>query len=178
MISTVLSKDSIWKKFEGKWQKEKGNPILDKGKRSDWNKTGAHGSSILKINDLFYWYYSGWCTKPTAPGKSLEMKNVRIGLAISKDGITWTKAKKNPVLGLGEKSSWDCEYVDDPCVIKNGSIFEMWYQGGFGKSGKENNIKIDHAISEDGIHWRRYPDKPVLEADQKWKECSNITFSA
>ena len=45
----------------------------------------------------------------------------------------------------------------------------MWYQGGFGKSGKENNIKIDHAISEDGIHWRRYPDKPVLEADQKWE---------
>ena len=61
----------------------------------------------------------------------------------------WEEHSGNPII--------DYEYIlddiiwNDPCVIKEGSIYKMWLSGGKGYG--INYVKIYAAVSDDGIAW-------------------------
>ena len=62
----------------------------------------------------------------------------------------WAKYAANPVL-IPTPGSWDADYVTTPRVIYDGTIYRMWYQGGF--SGVS---RIGYATSSDGINWVKH----------------------
>ena len=89
--------------------------------------------SVLKEEDTYRMWFS-W-----RPKKS-------IALVESKDGIEWTKPMI--VIGPNERTGWEDD-LNRPVVIKNGSLYQMWYTGqARGKSW------IGYATSKDGKAWR------------------------
>jgi outer membrane protein assembly factor BamB len=75
----------------------------------------------------------------------------------------WLEYAGNPVLIPGEKDAkalaeeWDGRAIGSMSVLKVGSTFHMYYEA-WGKG----TIQIGHAVSEDGVHWTKDPENPVL----------------
>ncbi len=81
----------------------------------------------------------------------------RIGYAISPDGRTWTRvagtAVGGSVLGPGPSGHFDSVGPAYMSVIKDGTIFKMWYAG-YGQNYIEG---IGYATSTNGTDWVRVP---------------------
>jgi len=95
---------------------------------------------ILKDENL----YKLWYTAYDARG------HWRIGYADSQDGIIFKNRRM--VLDVGAMGSLDAEHVHTPVVIKQGSIYTMFYAG-FG--GTPAAWRILRATSMDGLNWSR-----------------------
>ena len=130
------------------WTKFPGNPVIQMGSPGEWNGNGTSGASVLFIGGM----YRAWYTGTGFDGLS------RIGYATSVDGTSWTDFPGNPVLNISAPGNWDSERVGLPCVLLNGTEYEMWFTGydgtGYGRIG--------YATSPDGINWTRYAGNPVL----------------
>lgn len=83
-----------------------------------------------------------------------ERKTDSIITVFSKTGLYWEQ--KEVSLNPGESGTWE-EKVNRACVCKRGSIWYMWYTG-----QNANSSKIGVAISQDGIHFDKVHDNPVL----------------
>lgn len=87
------------------------------------------------------WYVSGveWVHK--------DFIRYNIKYAESKDGITW---ERDGLVCIDFKSHAE-HAIARPCVIKDGSLYKMWYSY---KVGTET-YRIGFAESEDGLTWER-----------------------
>ena len=72
-----------------------------------------------------------------------------------------TALHAQPVLSPGPPPSWDGQDVEPGSVIKDGSIYKIWYTGFDGK-----RYRIGYAFSKDGFKWERH-DEPVLKEGEK-----------
>ena len=80
--------------------------------------------------------------------------------------LDWTKYENNPILNLGEQGEWNDQYVGSPCVIFDGILYHMWFEG---VSNATNKYNIGYATSNDGIEWIPYENNPVFStSDGKW----------
>jgi len=73
----------------------------------------------------------------------------------------WVKDPGNPVLDMGRAGSWDDFHVAYPSVIFYDGTYQMWYGGYDG-----TQWQIGYATSNDGIHWAKYANNPVLHLGQ------------
>jgi predicted GH43/DUF377 family glycosyl hydrolase len=125
------------------WAKYSGNPVLG----------GDYGTcfdiSVLKESDTYRMWFS-WRPKAS------------IALVESKDGFHWSK----PVIVFApdKTSGWEND-VNRPVVIKQGGVYHMWYTG-----QTHDHSAIGHAISSDGVAWKRMSDRPVFSATQPWEK--------
>jgi len=71
-------------------------------------------------------------------------------VTLAPDPTSWTKYSGNPVLSTGSSGQWDDDCVQFSHVIKEGSLYKMWYAG-YGGSG--TSWKIGYATSTDCINW-------------------------
>lgn len=94
------------------------------------------------------WYTAG----PTVPGWGAE-----IGYAESEDGIAWQK-HTSQALSLGDPGTWDDRHISDPVVVRDGSLYRMWYTG----NSADGVSHLGHAWSHDGRDWAKDPTNPVL----------------
>ncbi|RRR78018.1 MAG: hypothetical protein EI684_00815 [Candidatus Viridilinea halotolerans] len=98
-------------------------------------------------------WYEGVSTSPAY--------TFRIGLALSPDGITWTRVATNAdgsVTTPGPFGTFDDNNLGVPTVIKDGAIFRMWYEA----SGYSAGYTTGYMVSTDGINWTRAtPNTPV-----------------
>lgn len=151
-IGLATSTDSI------SWTKHFSNPVLEVGGYGAWDEEAVSGAHILKDGTTYKMWYTG------------EDRNgiSRLGYATSVDGVTWTKHAGNPVLTPGVSGSWDDYGVLYPCVLRDGTIYRMWY---FGKSNEWVD-RIGYATSSDGVYWVKYPGNPVLSSgvEEEWDE--------
>lgn len=142
------------------WNKHAGNPILDVSYTGGWDSLGVETAciiidSIAPLSERYKMWYAG---------QYFNDYRYDIGYAVSADGIIWTK-HPNPVLEVGVSSQWDNGFLEGPTVIKDGSLFKMWYCGydasvdGHPTDGHAN---IGYATSVDGITWVKYSLNPVL----------------
>ncbi|MCP2604900.1 hypothetical protein NLC29_01925 [Candidatus Aminicenantes bacterium AH-873-B07] len=130
------------------WTKYPGNPVLKV--TEPWEGTLLEAQSVVKTFKGYMMWYGAL---------NVKTDRANIGLAISPDGIHWTKYSGNPVFKPGNPKDWDGYSVDTPDVVYKDGMFHMWYMGW----KRENGIAwIGHATSYDGIHWQRDPDNPVL----------------
>ena len=128
--------------LDGKvWQK---NPDPVMYGTSGWERQIA-AQSILKINGLYYMYYGGQFQ--TGEGK--------IGLAISNDGINWTKYSGNPI--LVPTQSWEENGISWSGVILDNSVFKMVYM----KIGSTSDA-FGYATSIDGKNWIKSEHNPIF----------------
>jgi len=138
------------------WHKTDVNPVLQPGAPGEWDGLFIESPSVVKTNGQYYMLYTGVDTTWRAA----------IGLAVSSDGITWTKYPGNPVISPGRSPSWDDFSVATPSIIKTEKGFEAWYCGISVRDMRDNNrpdtVKIGYAISEDAVHWHPFDGNPVL----------------
>ncbi len=133
------------------------DPILTVGGALEWDNGFLEGPSVIKDESGYKMWYAAF--DGVFEGGATD-GFVNIGYATSSDGINWTKYAGNPVLSVSD-SGWDSIYVQDPHVIKQGSIYHLWYGGvnQYDFFGQE----IGYAVSNDGINWTKSPDNPVLK---------------
>lgn len=85
-------------------------------------------------------YYAGY-----NQGNNVE----QIGLATSHDLINWKRVSRDPLIPLGASGEADAAQTSNPCVVKAGGAYHMWYQG----KALDGRISICHAVSPDGLRF-------------------------
>jgi predicted GH43/DUF377 family glycosyl hydrolase len=112
---------------------------------SEGSDIAANGSALVVGEELLYWYEIGY--------------PLRIALARSRDGKTWTRHGE-PVVPLGPRGSFDERAVADPYVIRAAGNFYMFYLG----QDRAHRQTLGMARSADGIVWEKLRTNPILEA--------------
>jgi hypothetical protein len=79
--------------------------------------------------------------------------------AWSLDGIHWNKKTDFPALAVNPSQNWEDEFVQDPKVLKIGSVYHMWYGA---KGSLQGGQQIGHATSRNGINWMRSSSSPLI----------------
>ncbi len=127
--------------------------VLPDGNLGCFDEHGIFPFSPMVWEDQIYGYTTGWSRRVSV---SVE---TGIGLAVSKDGgKSFARAGGGPVL---------TGFLDEPFLVADGFVrkfqrlFHMWYIYGqewrvFEEGAEPDRIyKIGHAMSEDGITWKR-----------------------
>jgi hypothetical protein len=145
VLRTLTSPDGL------RWEEPDRAPIvLEPGARGEWDDGGiCCATAVTRETEVYLWY----------AGKDQDDKRWRIGLAMSRDGVSFVKSPANPVVVEGGFADYDGHDVSDPDVIwdEDRRLFRMWYKaqpfGGL--------PSIAYAVSPDGIVWSKYPENPV-----------------
>ena len=85
-------------------------------------------------------------------------------VTFSDDGINWSEPEIT--LEQCEESGWE-DRINRNCVIKVDGVYKMWYTG-----QARGHSYIGYAESEDGIHFERQTDEPVLTPEHPWENAS------
>lgn len=113
-------------------------------------------SDIIKVNDLYYvWYSKG----PISPGY-----DATVWYATSPDGLTWTE--QGMALDKGEEGTWEGASVFTPNILVAEDKYWLFYTGtsrSFYDKPFNPDSKIGIAVSDspDGP-WERIDDEPAL----------------
>jgi predicted GH43/DUF377 family glycosyl hydrolase len=128
------------------------NPVLShSGNIDDWDGFAAAAPWVINDGGTYKMWYTG-----------VKGLVTQIGYATSPDGVNWTKYGSNPVLPIGAFSEWDQNNVALSCVIKDGSVYKMWYTGRTGSGMSIGNVAIGYATSPNGTIWIKEASNPVL----------------
>lgn len=130
-------------------------PALTPGQQGEWDELAVGDACVSATGDGYAMYYVGGVFRPM------------IGRAVSPDGLTWTKyndaattdkafAASDPVLQGTE--DWEGGSVEYPCVQQQAGLWKMTYNA-------TTTGAVGYAVSIDGIHWRKSPQNPILQAD-------------
>lgn len=135
-------------------------PLLSFGRRGCFDDDGVMFSSLLKVEDKIYAYYSGWNVPLTARYHN------SIGVAISTDGgNSFYKYSEGPIL---ERSIRNPIMTAGPYVVKRKRDYIMYYLSCSewirGAEKPEPVYDIHYALSEDAIHWKVPKDHICIEA--------------
>jgi predicted GH43/DUF377 family glycosyl hydrolase len=123
---------------------EVGPPVLTPGQPGSWDAGGLYKSWLMEFEGTFYLYYNaknhgrkGW----------LE----QTGFATSTDLDHWEKSSLNPVLPNGIPGAFDDRYASDPCVLRDGDQWVMFYYG----YSSDGHARDGVAFSPDLIQWTK-----------------------
>ena len=136
--------------------------VLKPGPASAWDGKHVLAPHVLKIDDRYVMYYSGYDRSGTQ----------WIGMATSADGVKWEKyndstttdaafTESDPVLKTSEAGKWDAGLVHQPRVFQTADGWVMFYRGL--KSKNSNDMALGLATSADGVHWVRSSGNPLFK---------------
>ncbi len=92
----------------------KSNPVFSHADSSAWDKQIRERGYILKEDDGYHMWYTGY--------KKMDDHDTRLlGYANSPDGINWTRYAQNPIF----RGSW----TEDMMVVKSGNTYTMFAEG-------------------------------------------------
>ena len=131
------------------WKRMSDKPVLSF--EEPWEKVAVMCPHVLWNADqksYQMWYSGGEQTEPDA-----------IGYATSRDGLTWTKHKSNPIFTADPATAWETQRVTGCQVEKRGDYYLMFYIG----FRDIEHAQIGLARSKDGITgWERHPANPIV----------------
>jgi predicted GH43/DUF377 family glycosyl hydrolase len=121
-----------------------------------YEKSGVKEPKILKKKDGKYWTLYGCYPKQGG----YEIRPGYEGVASSEDGLTWTRASEQPILSIYQNDckKWEKNCIYQPFMVEHDGTYYNFYNaadGGTERSGL--------ALSNDLIHWVRYPFNPVID---------------
>jgi predicted GH43/DUF377 family glycosyl hydrolase len=135
------------------WRKHP-QPVLLPGPRGSWDERGVADPWVVEAGGRLVLYYLG----------ADRARRQRLGVAVSSDGVAWTKYRGNPVLELGERGAFDENGLGEPAVWAAHGAYWMLYTG----RDRAEIRRIGLASSPDGVRWRRDSRAPVLTGPQPW----------
>lgn len=124
------------------WEPEE--PILTPDPSCAWEAGGLYKSWLVEYQGTYYLFYNAK-TLTTRPWVE------QTGVAMSQDMVTWKRHPGNPVLGLGHKGAFDDRFASDPCVLKHGDTWILFYFGNCSDGHARDGV----AFSEDLLHWQK-----------------------
>jgi predicted GH43/DUF377 family glycosyl hydrolase len=140
-IGYANSSDGItWKRYP--------QAVLSPGPAGSWDSSRITIGSVLWNESLFLMAYRG--------ENATTFTNGAIGVAASKDGISWIKYPGNPVMIPGHLDA----VMGEPFAIRWQTTYNMWYAGNIANE-PASTIRIFYATSSNGIKWTKWP-APVL----------------
>ncbi len=136
------------------WQRRGDQPVLaPSGEHGAPDAIGVAGGSVLQVpldDGSSHWrfYYTGCPT--TGEAHALNQQKA-ICLAVSEDGIDWTK--RGAVMLRDPDRDYEDIGVAGPVVhLESDGLYRMWYSA---IGTRHGFYSICYAESDDGIHWRR-----------------------
>jgi predicted GH43/DUF377 family glycosyl hydrolase len=126
------------------WNKFSGNPVLPLGLPGAWDANFAVATTVLLHDGVLKMWYEG---------------DDSFGFATSDDGVTWVPHPANPVMEPGPPAEWDGENIDNASVVVVADTFHMFYSA----VDDNDENRIGHATSPDGLVWTKDPANPVLD---------------
>ena len=146
-IALARSKDGVsWTKL--------GAPVLEQGPLGSFDEVAVADPDVIQTGGEFYMYYLG----------QDRARRQRLGVARSRDGITWTKLRANPILELGVAGAFDESGLGEPAVWSSGGSYWMLFTG----RDRGERRRIGFAKSNDGVHWSRDLTFNPIAGDQPW----------
>ncbi len=139
---------------DGKRWTRRPQPVLELGPRGSWDERGIGDPYVVRFGPKFYMFYLG----------QDRARRQRLGLAVSSDGVRWTKLRSNPILELGEPGAFDEAGLGEPAVWSSGGWYWMLYTG----RDRSENRRIGLARSRDGVAWERAGREPVFAGTAAW----------
>lgn len=136
------------------WTSKSNQPVLDKDTAGSWDDYAIAPGAIFRDGNTYFLYFNG---VREAYGHH------SVGLAISSDGINWSR-NSAPVLNGDSTGQY---YTFASSVLKVNGTFFMYYW-----TSPANNFNasvINVATSTDGIHWTKYSGNPVLSPNYSWE---------
>lgn len=109
----------------------------------------AYCPSVIKTSDGYQMWYTDVTKYPWL-----------IRYATSSNGRDWTVGE---AVNMKLDQEWEHDILVYPTIIKVGDVYCMWYGSYTDKT--HDWTAIGFAVSEDGIHWHKHPQNPVLRSD-------------
>jgi predicted GH43/DUF377 family glycosyl hydrolase len=150
-FNSTISVGYAWSLDGIAWQQYPNNPVLSP-QSGKWDYPHYNYPHVIVDEDTLRMWYGGG---------SMIQTGMRIGYATSVDGINWIRYPQ-PV--IEPNAAWNKDGVVPGGVIKEDSVFKMWFGGGVGTAGYPSQASIwktGYATSHDGIHWNLHDD-PVV----------------
>jgi beta-1,2-mannobiose phosphorylase / 1,2-beta-oligomannan phosphorylase len=133
------------------WTDFPGNPVIVKG--PGWDSWNILTGPVLHDASGYRMWYSG-------SGDGLAYA---AGLAMSSDGIRWTKYSGNPIILPGIGGSWDSFRVHPVSILTHVPFYTMWYVS---SDGSVQRVGV--ASSRDGIAWTADPTPALQPGPSAW----------
>lgn len=149
------------------WKKHEQNPLTP----LSWN---AKTPFILQNGNDFNMYF-------TAPYNN----GLSISVATSSSGLNWQIIQEDIIFPMPDADvNWKETRVANPTVIKNGNMYQIWYDSNIlgSKNFKpgESRFRIQYATSNNGLDWDRkgVAIKPELSWEAEGVSGAMVIYSA
>lgn len=123
---------------------EETGSLIHPGDGGDWSCGGLYKSWLLQHEGLFHLFYNA---KDVATGSWLE----QTGHATSPDLIVWDHGDDAPVVAVGGAGAPDERFASDPCVLRDGDVWVMFYFG----LAADGHARECYATSTDLLSWTK-----------------------
>ena len=140
------------------WTRLAENPVLthDQPDARRFERATLYKSHILRdeaesLGYPFVMYYNG-----KQQGPWIE----RIGMAVSRDMVHWSRYGTDPVIDNGKGIS------GDPQIVRLGDLWVMFYFGAGWKPGAFDTF----AASYDLVHWTKWKGPDLISPSEPWDE--------
>ncbi len=127
-------------------------PVFSPGPEGSWDTGGVMHPSVVYDGRRFVMAYAGW-----SEGSS-EIQS-RIGIAVSADGLKWSRFAAEPVLGYGGKGQWDELGLLAPRLWVENQRYFMNYSG---KETETAMSSLGHASADSLGNWTKSAANPML----------------
>jgi predicted GH43/DUF377 family glycosyl hydrolase len=143
------------------WNRIAGNPVLspEQSDARDFERKTLYKSNIIRdksesLGFPFVMFYNA------------KTKNgyERIGMAVSKDMIHWSRYGAEPVVANGEDRSRGIS--GDPQIVRIGDVWVMFYFG----AGWKPKAFDTFACSYDLVHWTKWEGPDLIEPSEPWDQ--------
>jgi predicted GH43/DUF377 family glycosyl hydrolase len=118
--------------------------VLSPEEGGAWERGGLYKSWLMEHDGLFYLFYNA---KDRDQWPWVE----QTGLATSTDLLTWERFESNPVLTAGGPGAFDEQFASDPCVLRDGDVWVMFYFG----LAADGHAREGYATSADLFTWEK-----------------------
>ena len=100
---------------------------------------------------------------------------VRIEVPRTGRSLTWTRYCNNPVFVPTGEATWEGDATKSPEVIYDEGLYHLFFS-----AGAQENWRVGHAVSADGLRWARTGDGPVLPVGDPgtWEEQGTINAAS
>ncbi len=126
--------------------------VLGLGPYGSWDERGVADPYVVRVDSRLYLYYTGMD----------RAWRQRLGVAVSDDGITWSKLRSSPILELGEYGSYDARGLGEPAVWAGYGSYWMLYTG----RDRAEMRRLLLARSSDGVRWQK--QSLVIAGNEPW----------